>query len=423
MGVLAIRVIGIAALFCSDVFLGLLLGTNGFGEFSQIRAIILILGSIAMMGLDNYLIRETALLIERKSYAALVGVLGNASRVLFSLATGICLAIVCGVLLASVIQEGGAKTILIVGAAMLPALVITKTYASILRGAHRVIAGQALEHLISPLLTILAITFLWWLDISLHPTAAILIICTAMWASAFLARFTLRRTTKELLLTGQPDRISGLWKTSIPFAVIAIAQVSHSKLDILLLGFFKSEAESGIYTAAAGVSNLLVFALIAINIALAPVLASLQETHASLYIQNIVTKVARVGVVVAGPLIALSFIYSEEIISVYGYEFSHGSFPLKILVLGQLANIMCGPVILLMMMLGHEKKAAFAAAYSLGLHVLLSVLVIPSHGVVGAAAATAATACFLNIYMTILLIKNTGVDPTPFGLCKISKER
>jgi O-antigen/teichoic acid export membrane protein len=307
---------------------------------------------------------------------------------------------------------------------MIPAIVLTRVIGAELRGFQHILSAQFLEHTIAPSLLITGVVFVWYFNFHMDSLTAISIAVISALFAVILSWMTLKKVTHSMVKNKQRQQKSpDLWRVSIPFAVIAFAQIANAKSDILLLGVIRNDSESGIYTAATNVSDLLTFALIAMNIALAPLLVKLKETHSIDSVQILVTKVSRLGLLLSAPLFIITFLYSSNIVSIYGSEFESASTPLRVLVLGQIANISCGPVILLMMMLGLEKKAAYGSGISLILHVLLSLLLIPNYGVLGATVATGLTVCFLNIYMTISLTKNTRINPTPFYKNRIKCSR
>jgi O-antigen/teichoic acid export membrane protein len=59
--VLFLRATAVLALFCVDVVLGRLLGTSGFGVYSNAVATIMILTVVSLLGLENMMIREVAI--------------------------------------------------------------------------------------------------------------------------------------------------------------------------------------------------------------------------------------------------------------------------------------------------------------------------------------------------------------------------
>lgn len=411
---LVIRFLGVLILFFTDVLLGNLLGAGGFGEFSQIRATVLILSSVAIFGLDNYLIREVTILVQKGSSGAIRSLLWSANRFVSTISIAITAILILVVVFVGFLDDSETRIIFIVGALMIPAIVLTRTICAELRGFHLVLSAQFVEHAIAPSLLIMGVLGWWHFGFLLDSLTAVSIAVFSAFMAFFVSWVTLKYISNRVTNSEQQQQKAwSLWKVSIPFAVIAFTQIANAKSDILLIGIIRNDSESGIYAAASNVSSLLTFALIAMNVALAPLLVKLKETHSIEKVQGLITKVSRLGFLLSIPLFIVVFVYASTIISIYGEEFSSASIPLRILVVGQLANVSCGPVILLMMMLDLEKKAAVGSGMSLLLHIALSLLLIPSYGVVGATIATAITVCFLNVFMTILLIKNRHINPTP----------
>jgi O-antigen/teichoic acid export membrane protein len=87
--------------------------------------------------------------------------------------------------------------------------------------------------------------------------------------------------------------------------------------------------------------------------------------------------------------------------------------PLVIMVAGQLVNALVGPVGLLLTMTGEQKAAVWILGVSAAVGIALGFLLIPTHGIVGAAWATTASRAGWNVAMAVAVWRRMGVRATP----------
>ncbi len=115
--------------------------------------------------------------------------------------------------------------------------------------------------------------------------------------------------------------------------------------------------------------------------------------------------------------------FSQSILSIFGAEFVVASWELKILVLGQLIDVLCGSVGYLMIMTGHQNQSFMVSGCCVLINLVLNAIAIPLLGTLGAAIATAFTLIVWNIWMSILVVKHLQINPSIFSLFWQDKER
>tara|TARA_B100000212_G_scaffold201429_1_gene151928 strand:+ start:78 stop:413 length:336 start_codon:yes stop_codon:yes gene_type:complete len=98
--------------------------------------------------------------------------------------------------------------------------------------------------------------------------------------------------------------------------------------------------------------------------------------------------------------------------SLFGEEFISGSTSLRILLLGQVINALCGSVGIILIMSGNEeyaKKASFFGALSI---VILSFILIPKYAMIGAAIASTLGISFTNFLSYYYVVQKINIYPT-----------
>ena len=106
---------------------------------------------------------------------------------------------------------------------------------------------------------------------------------------------------------------------------------------------------------------------------------------------------ASLMIVLATPIMLVFILVPSWVLEVFGPDFRAGGIVLAILATGQFVNVATGSVGYLLMMTGHEKLMRNNIIACTILNVALSAILIPRHGVVGAALATTVSLTTMNL--------------------------
>jgi O-antigen/teichoic acid export membrane protein len=97
------------------------------------------------------------------------------------------------------------------------------------------------------------------------------------------------------------------------------------------------------------------------------------------------------------------------LLSFFSPDFGIYSGTLRVLALGQLVNALCGPVMYLLNMTGHEQSARRTMTVASIANVIGNVALIPWLGVEGAAWATSGTMILWNVWALVAVYRKTGI--------------
>ncbi|MBK20404.1 MAG: hypothetical protein CMM52_16360 [Rhodospirillaceae bacterium] len=219
----------------------------------------------------------------------------------------------------------------------------------------------------------------------LFVAAAIPVLATAL-GTLWLAGLAHRQIV-PIRLTFKPKILTTLFRDCLPIAVSGMMIALFLNIDIVMLGFMRSEAETGLYTGMVRL-YMLTFALgNLVMTAFRPALAAAFPEPASMakqYAAN-VTMIALCGF----PIIAAVIAFPTEIITlVFGARFTGGAEALVILQAAALFGY-AGIAATAALVAWHDQIAqmwfhAIAAAVNIALNIYL----IPRYGIEGAAWAT-----------------------------------
>ncbi|WP_254013861.1 flippase [Limnofasciculus baicalensis] len=184
------------------------------------------------------------------------------------------------------------------------------------------------------------------------------------------------------------------------------------QIDIIMVGSFLGVATAGIYNAAANTALWVSFILQTVNLVVAPTFTHLYTQKDRIGLQKVVLAASIwifwPSLIIAGVLI----IFAQPILALFGEEFVTANWSLKILVIGQLTNALCGSVGNLMVMTGYQNQVLIVSGSCALINVVLNAIAIPILGMDGAALATAFTLIVYNVWCSFLVVKNIKIFPS-----------
>jgi len=417
-GTFALKVASTALLFLISLLLARLLGATGYGAYVNAMAWISLLSVLSMMGLDKLVVREIAIYNTRSAWDLMRGLLrwtnllGFFVSLWFALLTGIIIWILRDHL------ELQMRSTLWIALIMLPLLVLIRLRQAAMRGLQHVVFGQLPEMLIMPIVFVVLfggiyLIFRDTLSASATMGAQVVAAGIAILIGARQLKISLPQSAKQ----APPTYQGWIWVRGIlPLLFIDSMMIISAQTDIIMLGAMKGAETVGIYAVAKKGAGLITFVLLAVNMALAPNIASLYTAGDMDKLQRVVTKSAR-AILLGSLPIALALIAFGHwfLLLFFGQDFTQGEKALAILSVGQLINTATGSVGLLLIMTGYERDAAIGVGSGTVLNVMLNAILIPRWGLTGAAAATASSMIVLNILLAIWVYKRLGIHSTALG--------
>jgi O-antigen/teichoic acid export membrane protein len=193
-----------------------------------------------------------------------------------------------------------------------------------------------------------------------------------------------------------------------PLLWSAIAGMMLGWADTIMLGAMAGANEAGIYAVAFRVA---IFSSLARQIAarvaigrFAAAIAVEDEREQ----QRLLAFITHVGLVAAPPIAVLAFAFPDFILGLAGEEFKQGALVLSVIVAGELVSLLFGSPGAALQVSGHHKLFSRCVWATLALNIALNAILIPTHGALGAAIATATTGLLQKLLMAGLVIRLTG---------------
>ena len=203
---------------------------------------------------------------------------------------------------------------------------------------------------------------------------------------------------------------STLWNSCYPLWIVAIMGQVVQWAGQLISGAYVASEEVALLAVAQRTSMLTSFILMAVNLVVAPKFAALYKQGKAAELQIIAIFATRLMVLFALPLVCFMLLFPELLMCLFGDAYTVGGNLLRILAIGQFISVVSGSVGFLLTMSGHERDLRNVVLFSGPLAIVLSLVLTPLYGVVGAAVATATSVASQNLLAVAMVRKRLGFN-------------
>lgn len=410
---LFVQVAAVGLAFLLQVALTNFLTVEAFGVYTFVFACVRIASLVTKLGLDSASLRFLPEYSASRNWGALRGYLifGRITVGSFSLVVSIALLSVATAIRGSIPPSLWAT--LIFGALLLPIRAMTDLAAAVLRAFQRVTTALVAAMILEPLL-LLALVILGSLTGVLDAPIAMGLTVTSTAAVLFLCdRLARNRVSRDVPIC-RPELLPRRWlRVALPLLLLSGFGLVMSRTDIVMLGALRGTTDAGFYAIGSRVSLVLLLGLSSINFVIEPLIAQLYFSGQVDSLGTIVRRATRAAFGFSLLLAIPLWIWATPLLGLFGSEYVVAKGALRVLLAAQLVNVSCGPVALLMSMTGHEHLAVRAFGGAVLLNVALNIVLIPMHGLVGAAIATTLSTATWNIVLMVAVWRRLGIVSLP----------
>lgn len=201
------------------------------------------------------------------------------------------------------------------------------------------------------------------------------------------------------------------WRFSAPRSVASVLQVGIDRLDVFLVSVLASLSAAGIYAAALRFLVVARMFTAAGGQALQPLIAGAFARRDRVDAHRLYKASAAISVTFAWPLILALTAYAPALLLVLGPRYTAGATALSIVSAATLFGTLMGPTDTVLLMAGRTWWSLANTAATLAVNVGLNLLLIPSHGITGAAWAWAVSIGVGNTLPTWQLYARLRINP------------
>jgi len=412
---LAFVVRGFAAVsgFILTYLLAINLGAEQAGYFFLAFAIITFLSAIGRVGLDQTVLRQTA-----------IGIVGNSTTVIFS------------VLKKSLLISGLLSTLLWFFVFFLSDYIAVELFgklglASPLRSISFGLIGlslltlvamslQGLNRILNSVFVLslavntLFILFLLLFDFSTAAAAAFLysILTVVVFFGALF--FWIIVAPVKKYKNKEVVSWTIIFNSCLPLSVVMImSQLIHWSGQ-LIAGAWIDPMEFSQLVVAQRIAMLASFVLIAVNLVVAPRFVKLHSQGDMDGLKELVAYSVRLMLFFSIPILIIMIFFSKQLVGLFGPEYTGGAKFLQILAIGQFINTASGSVGYLLTLTGNEKSMRNTMLIAGFFAVAASLILVPLYGATGGAIATALAVVLENLIAVWFVRRRLGINTLAF---------
>ena len=198
---------------------------------------------------------------------------------------------------------------------------------------------------------------------------------------------------------GENISVLAMMKESFPMFLSGSLFLLMSWVDILMLGYFNSQTDVGVYTITLKLAALCTLILFAANTILGPKISELYHNNQMQKLAKTVQNTAKYTFLLSLPIFGVILLFPDFLLALFGSEFNNklATETLIILSVGQMTNVFFGAVIYILDMTGKQTISRNILLFTAFINIALNWYLIPIYGIQGAAIATAISILFWNI--------------------------
>lgn len=387
---------------------------DGYGIYGIVMSVISVMMLPIEMGLPRLVTREVSSANALENYGRTLAVTRWARKVVAILSVSAMTFVAVGIFLLGENVRPEIATTLLVALFLLPSVAFCNVDSAVVRGSHKVVAGQIPEALVRPACHSILLYSVAAAGFKISPMFAmglgVAAAATAASVAHHLSRSALPHVSFQRL---SKDDVGSMWRSAIPMALAEGMLVLRSHIQIILLGAISVAAAAGVYRVAGSLSLFIAIPVTIINIACAPIVSRLYAQQDMEQLKRLSAWMAALSASGTMLLLLPFLIVGNAIVGgTFGDEFVPSVLPLIVISAGTVISASMGASALILNMTGNERTVTRAALYSLLILLVLSAPLIMKWNELGAALANSSSAVLWSLLMWRGVKNKLGFDPS-----------
>ncbi len=390
-------------------------GSEAVGTYELAFTFIVLLSVAARYGLDGAMVRYIGQFSAENTLGAVRWLYGLSMKFagVFSIILGVLLFAFAPWLAQTFGTGNNLVTPLRWSAVAVPFFTLLNMNAETLRGFKQMLPYSALQQ--GSVIFLAAILFFFFGDTADAGLVAVGCFLAATLILYIFSQLKIRGQFKSLPAAKAPQVSFGqVRQVAWPIFLSSSIFMLISWTDTLMIGYFKDEADVGIYRIAFKISTVIAFTQFAINGIAAPMIADLYHRNDMKGLRALIHQVGLFNFFFSVPIFLVILIAPSFLLGLFGAEFVAGRGLLLTLSAGQVVFALSGPVMYILTMTKHEKAALYIMYITAGVNLIGNAILIPIIGLQGAAIATTFTTILWNVIAVLAVKRYLGVVAIPF---------
>ncbi|MEO4000589.1 lipopolysaccharide biosynthesis protein [Mesorhizobium sp. CAU 1732] len=406
----AIRIVSAVIALFSQVLMARWMGGFEYGIFVLVWTTMIIVGNLSCLGFHTAVVRYIPEYRERGRLAELRGVMTASRRIVLAVSSAVALAGLAGLWFFGDTIESYYVIPFYLGIVCLPMIALSDTLEGTARANSWAVLALAPIYLLRPILILALMGIALYAGYAPDAQTAIVTAILATYITTIYQIAAIAPQAGREVRTTRPVFRTREWLiVSLPIFLVEGFFFLLTNADVLMVGWYMSPTDVGIYFATVKTLALVHFVYFAVKAGVAQRYA--QYAHSG----DMVTLATFARETVAWtfwPSLAMGaavLIIGKPMLMLFGPGFDAGYPLLYVLVFGVVARASVGPAESLLTMSGNQNICAAVYGMTLGINIVLNVLLIPQFGLWGAALGTAIAMTSEAIMLAFVVWRRLGI--------------
>lgn len=402
--------------FLAKILIARILGPIDFGAVSLGITVFTITSYLVLVGLDTgvgrYLPRYDRSQARR-------GIIVSALQITvpLSILVAALLFVAAPAIARHLFHDPGTAPVLRVFSIVIPFAVIVKISLGSIRGVQKSLPKVYLKNIFIPSTRFAAIAIA--IAVGLGGVGVAWAYTASYGLASVLGVYYLVRHT-DVVSGGQTERMhSELLAFSAPLMITSGMALIYDKIDTIMLGYYWSTGEVGIYNVLYPIAWALLVFLNAFRYLFMPVISELhsEDRHRKMKrMYQVTTKWIFLATLPA--FLVLALFPRQVLVLAFGPEYGSGDVALVVLSAAFFTHAFVGPNYDALTAVGATRRIMYDNVVVAVANVVLNFLLIPRYSFLGAAVATALSYMLLNLLYSYQLYRETGIHPVSWNLVR-----
>ncbi|WP_336331173.1 flippase [Haloarcula sp. CGMCC 1.2071] len=389
------------------IIIGRTLGPSKYGVISAALAVVTLSATISMFGLTQGIPRYMSR-FESASEKRGVWVSGMLVAVTLSAIVTAILLIFSKELSRLVLGGSEATTVFRIIVLTVPLLTILKISIGGIRGEEITIYRTYAQDLLYPISRIGLLSI--FLFMGLGAVSASFAYTGGALIASILSIFLLN---KVIPLNGEIEwRFQELIYYSAPLIISMVMSILLTRTDTLMIGYFQTSTDVGLYSAAYPVAAGLQLVLSSFGFLYLPLASRLDSNDKRNETESIYRLTTKWIYIITFPGFVVMVLFPDQILGLFwGENFKKAGLALSILSIGFFSSAAAGRNRETVSAFGYTKYVMYANTFAFTMNILLNIYLIPRHSYIGASIASAISFISLNIFVYVVLEFKFDINP------------
>lgn len=303
----------------------------------------------------------------------------------------------------------------------MPLLVGRKYAESLNLGCKNVVKSILGSQVVFPFSLIIFSLFFFFSKIELsvqiiffNYSAAVLVsVCASVYFLKDVLK-SLSQSSKESTVNGSEliCASKGIVKSGISFSLISMGFVLSQHADVLIMGIYSTPENVALVRIASRIAEIAGLMRVIIVLQYRPLVSEAFGKNDLVKIKSYSKYMLNIFILTGLPIVTFILFFAEEILLVFGNEFTSAGDALRVYAVAVLLTLLAGPGDVILAQTKYESIVSRILFLSLFIQISLNVILIPFFNVIGCAIANLCALVFTSCYMRYEAKKKLGIEPS-----------